>query len=660
MGVNVAVKVWLLPTGRSVEALRDLLRERGVPCVTSTRSSVFATDIARELQVMLYAIAHFSEPGAVQAAAATRLYGASFTQVQQWPEDDHGWQEVVATFRRWHADWHERGIACAVAALIAHLAQRYLETTGGERAIADLRQLGELLQAQDDALGGAEELLAWLAHCRNDAAGASDDAADAAQQRIESDGARVHLMTLHASKGLEFPIVFLPLLWDHKERGGGGIYLVDDADGQRTVEVSDAAQARELQDLQDERFRVMYVALTRAIHACHVYALPPQRPASGKAGATVAQGTARSALDVMLDRMQPALLADQFAALMPHIDLREAWQPEAYCGFVATDAPATPRYARTLSERPHEPLPARHSFTTLVRDGDRAVFEPDAAAEDEARASDGATALMVNDDDDNAASTPHPALLALDAVRGTDFGNAVHAIFEHRVIGTPLQAQHALIEHWLDAAGVRVNNGERKALISALATRIQGALAAPLDVERDPGLFLDALPVRDLRAEMEFYFPLERVSLARLREACADHGEADLVPRSQRTLSGLMNGKIDLILRHAGRYHVLDYKSNHLGETLDDYRGAALLAQMDRHHYRFQALLYTIAVDRYLRQRLGAAYHRAEHLGECFYLFVRAAGLAPDAGIWRHRFADALLDDLGTVLTQPVTATEFA
>ena len=650
----------LLPTGNNVDTLRDLLRERGVPCVTSTRNSVFATDIARELQVVLYAIAHHNEPDAVRAAAATRLYGASFSQIQQWPEDDDGWQEVVATFRCWHANWRERGIAGAVATLIAHMAQRYLATAGGERAIADLRQLGELLQAQDDVLGGAEELLAWLARRRDDAADAGDDAADAAQQRIESDGARVRLMTLHASKGLEFPIVFLPLLWDHKERKSWRIYLVDDAAGQRMVEVSDTAQARELQDLQDERFRVLYVALTRAIHACHVYALSPQRPTSAKAGATSAQGTARSALDVMLERMQPALHADQFAAMAPHIDVRQAWEPETYRDFIAEAAPANPRRARTFSKRPREPLPARHSFTTLVREDDSAVFDLDAAAEDEAGAPDSETALVVTDDDANAASTPHPALLALDAVRGTDFGNAVHAIFERRVIGTPMQAQHALIEHWLDAAGVRAIGGDRNALIPALATRIQGALAAPLDVERDPGLFLDALPARDLRAEMEFYFPLERVSLARLRQACADHGEADLVPRSRRTLSGLMNGKIDLILRHAGRYHVLDYKSNYLGDTLDDYRGAALLAQMDQHHYRFQALLYTIAVDRYLRQRLGAAYRRTEHLGECFYLFVRAAGLAPDAGIWRHRFADALLDDLDAVLTQPSLVPEAA
>ena len=100
---------------------------------------------------------------------------------------------------------------------------------------------------------------------------------------------------------------------------------------------------------------------------------------------------------------------------------------------------------------------------------------------------------------------------------------------------------------------------------------------------------------------------------------------------------------------------MLDYKGNYLGDTLADYAGDALRLRMDENHYRFQALIYTVAADRYLRQRLGARYRR-DQLGECIYLFVRAAGLGPDAGIWRHRFADALLDAVGAVLTHDATA----
>jgi len=131
--------------------------------------------------------------------------------------------------------------------------------------------------------------------------------------------------------------------------------------------------------------------------------------------------------------------------------------------------------------------------------------------------------------------------------------------------------------------------------------------------------------------------------MRRLRKVC------DFVPpTSVQQLRGLMTGKIDLVFEHAGRFHVLDYKSNRLGSAtrLSDYAAPQLERAMADDHYRFQALLYTVAVDRFLRQRIPG--YRRDRLGEAIYLFVRAAGIAPDiaprAGIWTQRFDDALID----------------
>ena len=651
----------LLPTGRNVADLRDLLARRGVPCVTSTHSSVLHTDMARELQVVLYAVAHEEDLPALRAAAATRLWGDSFDAIRQRAQDVTLWQAVADVFRQWHVAWRERGIQSVVDGLLEHMAPRYLRTLGGERALTDLRHLGELLQAQSETLDGAEALLAWLntARTTQELAG---DAADAAQLRIESDAARVRLMTLHASKGLEFPIVFLPLLWHHGERTDAHLHVVNDAaTGRRCIGFSPAAREAERQDLQDERFRVLYVALTRAIHACHVLALPPDRGA-GK-GKKAAEGTARSALDVMLGRMDAPPLSPALAANTPRVAWIEGWLPRQRHDYRAAVGDAAPRHARALPPPSGEPLAARHSFTTLVHAGHEAI-DPQASAGDEADAASaallvgaGATGTASADTAPTAQSPepPHPTLQALAGVRGTDIGNAVHAIFEHRQIGLPLTAQHELIAHWLDDAGVRRRDITQADLVAALGTRLQAALEAPLGLRNAPTLSLAQLPAGALRAEMEFHFPLERVAMAALRQACAAHGEPELVPHSTRVLSGLMNGKIDLIFEHAGCFHVLDYKGNYLGDTLADYAGDALRLRMDENHYRFQALIYTVAADRYLRQRLGARYRR-DQLGECIYLFVRAAGLGPDAGIWRHRFADALLDAVGAVLTHDATA----
>ena len=246
----------------------------------------------------------------------------------------------------------------------------------------------------------------------------------------------------------------------------------------------------------------------------------------------------------------------------------------------------------------------------------------------------------------------HPELLALSAVRGPDFGNALHGIFEHRRIDTPLSAQAEFVRRCLLDSGVRSRDVPIDALVPLLAERVQ----ASLDADLGGGLRLVAVPTQCMRAEMEFHFALDDVSIRALRAACAAHGEPALVPSiALSRINGLMTGKIDLVFQHAGRFHVLDYKGNWLGSRLADYAPDALRRAMDAHHYRFQALLYTVAVDRYLRQRVPG-YARAEHLGDALYLFVRAVGLAPDAGVWRQRFDDALIDAVDGALAQRVSA----
>jgi len=141
--------------------------------------------------------------------------------------------------------------------------------------------------------------------------------------------------------------------------------------------------------------------------------------------------------------------------------------------------------------------------------------------------------------------------------------------------------------------------------------------------------------------------PLQRVEVASLRRLCAAHGCADAIPPQLAAplLDGMLTGYIDLVFAHDARYHVLDYKTNWLGAARGDYAGAALDAAMRTHHYALQALLYTVALHRYLRQRLPH-YDAARDLGDSWYLFLRAVGLAPGLGVWRRRWPPALIQAL--------------
>lgn len=630
----------LLPTHGQIQRLRRLLEWRGVPCVSRSKSSVFMGETARDVQLILHAVANPGRTSLIRAALASPLWGMPLARINALDIDAASMQSISGLFHGWQASWQSRGVQSVIDGVVEALGPRLLATLDGERVLTDLRHIGEELQAQAEDGLGPQALLAWLSAQRAGETDGEETASESRQLRIESEAARVQLMTLHASKGLEFPIVFLPLMWAHGERREDAFVVVNDPlSGMRQLRTDPAASRQAAREMQDERFRVFYVALTRAIHACHLYALPPHL-------GQPRDDTRSTALDTLLARMprdwaSDEFLSDRLTDATPRIAWLTGWQSEGMERYVDV-ANIRPRgAARDMPPSRSSPLPSRHSFSTLTRglhasDGSQAAAASDEATQD----------ALDADAHQQPQAGEHPVLLALQDVRGTSIGNALHAIFEHREIGVPVRDQPELIRKSLREQGLWANDATGQSLAKRVAERIDATLATSL---ADDMPALGTLPASDLRAEMGFHFTLDETSLRALQQACETHGEPDLVPQGARRLIGLMTGKIDLLFRHDGRIHVLDYKGNFLGTRIADYQGASLQRAMMHANYPFQALLYTVALERHLRLRLPG-YRRDRHLGDVWYLFVRAAGLAPGAGIWRHRFKDGLLDAVDQAL----------
>jgi exodeoxyribonuclease V beta subunit len=220
--------------------------------------------------------------------------------------------------------------------------------------------------------------------------------------------------------------------------------------------------------------------------------------------------------------------------------------------------------------------------------------------------------------------------------RGAHTGNLIHYIFERIDFRRP--------DHWgtvIDRAIRRLSGRQADDFterMKSMARQVLGTTLVPAT-----GLSMDQVGWEDRLSELEFDFPLSVFDTERLAVLTAGTTTPFAVKPAQ--LEGIMNGKVDLVFRHGGRYWILDWKSNHLGDRVEDYSVERVRESMSENNYHLQYHIYTLALRRYLCSRLpGFDYGR--DFGGCIYLFVRGMRVGSDTGIFLHKPDAALLDGM--------------
>jgi exodeoxyribonuclease V beta subunit len=664
-------------------AAQQALHAVGVPAVIAGGGSVFATAAAVEWLELLEALEQPHRSPRVRTAALTCFFGHSARELDE--RGDGLTDEVADTLRSWADVFAFRGVAAVLeAATAAGLPARVLSRVGGERQLTDLRHIGEALHemALTEHLG----LVAMLAWLRAQVAEARDGRGAERTRRLDSDAAAVQLVTIHASKGLEYPVVYLPALAD-RNVPKPSIPLFHDAEGRRCLGVGGPGgsgwqdQVRRWADEEaGEWLRLLYVAITRAKSQVVCWWAPTRN-------------TPASPLQRMLQGRRPG---------MAEVPLEFANRTDAEAAdFFARwhDAggplPEPAVHADRGADPPREEVPPLgvRSFTRTVDVTWRRTSYSSLTHVELDPATVGGVASepeVVARDDEDVTAVPEPvpteasvASPMADLPVGATFGSLVHAVLEHADPDAPDLRAEILghIDEQLVRWPVELDREELADALVAVCDSPLGSLAPTT---------LRQVPLADRLREMDFELPLaggdhirtgdtRLGDLAPLLRRHLPEGDpvrayADALDRPAlggQSLRGYLTGSVDVVLRLPGadgpRYVVVDYKTNWLGGhdeplTAHSYRPQALADAMGHSDYPLQALLYAAVLHRFLRWR-QPGYDPERHLGGVLYLYLRGM-CGPGTplvdgepcGIFAWRPPVALVEELSDLLDGRVPA----
>jgi exodeoxyribonuclease V beta subunit len=691
----------LVRTNRRAHAVQRALRDAGVPAVIQRGGSVFATEEAEALQRLLAAWLRPSAERPAVAAAASILFGrdaptlvaqrdaldrgAEDGEPDEAAADTRAWDAWIDALTRWSERWHRSGVLPAVRQAFAEdrVPERLLATPEGERRLTNVRHLVELLHTAETTEGlTPNTLVDWLQAHRSDAADGELPEAET-ELRLEEDAEAVRVVTVHGSKGLQYPVVLCPDLWDGPDRVDEALTRfhdpdVDDPGEAMTLDlgVDPKGEAKrrslELARAQDrtEQLRLAYVALTRAQHRCVVWWGPFYDAATSPLASLLHGGDEPDPAERLargeqrLAEQDDELLADLRAlADGSHgaIDVEEVRTLQAGASWRPEETALPELTARDFARGDIDRTWWRTSFTRLVRDAEEhtVVVADDSGRDVDAEVEDEAERLVAGgggsplDDEAVAGAQEGPAEGAdgddvplAGFPRGAGPGTFLHDVLERADLTR--MADDAALDELLEAMERR--HGIDPQHRAAARTGLLAAVATPLGPVAG-GARLADLGTGDRLNELRFELPLagghdprgQAFTLAAVADLVADADDPLLAayaprlrdPALRGRVRGFLNGSIDLLARLPdGRLFVADYKSNWHGDRATgrsraiDYRPEALRAAMLDHHYVLQALLYLVAAHRYLRWRLPD-YDYDTHVAGAGYLFLRGM-VGPD------------------------------
>jgi exodeoxyribonuclease V beta subunit len=645
----------LVRSGTEASAMGHALRARDLPSVyLSEKGSVFGTDEAQDILRWLNACVDPGLDRHVREALATRTLALSLPQLDALRDDELLWESHQQRFVAYQQQWSRQGVLPMLNTLIHDygVPQALLAFTDGERRITNLLHLMEWLQNASQTLDGEHALIRALT------LQLTSTQMQENVLRLESDSALIQIVTIHKSKGLEYPLVLMPFAMACKvvETGASKSFRYQDENAlgfelgnkKNAVEAYDTAEEERLR----EDIRLIYVALTRARHATFIGVANNERHANHSALKYVLAGSQ----DInSTDDLRAQLSALAASAAPGVIDITPVNLNTPTTAFMPRGNDVQTTDARTPQ---HNTFPrwwvASYSSLTSRLDETSSLRQSETQADanrDESGLDIEADELLTNQPPMRPkANTIHSF------PRGAEPGTFMHGIIEWAgeqqfpISLTPPE-RTTLIERRL-----RVRGWLKYTTI--IDNWLQTFITTGLPTGQGDTMALDQL--QHYQVEQDFSFPVHDVYAHQLDRLITDNILPHLPRRAlgKNALNGLMTGFIDMVAEHDGRYYVIDWKSNYLGPNDDAYTTAAMSDALVDKRYDIQLCLYLTALHRHLRHRLKD-YDYDEHIGGALFVFLRGIDNEATRGVFHHKpdkaFIDAL-DSLMLAAATPMTA----
>ena len=667
--ITILVRTW-----KEAKAIRNALARRNLASVyLSDKDSVFASQEAKDVLYLLKACAEPTNEGLVRAALACTGLGQSWAQLERFKEDEHEWEQVLERFRNLQQLWQQQGVLAMLHNLLASFAvpARMLALADGERSLTNVLHLAEWLQRSAGELDGEHALIRHLAE-------QIESPSDEEILRLESDADLIKVVTVHASKGLEYPLVLLPFVCNVRKIDGNSTsppmhhdvpdndLVIQLAKNNRDNQADPATISfnRANDERISEEMRLLYVALTRARYATWLGVAPVSKQPNKEGKTYLSDGGFGYLLGggALINTGNMDSLLENLVAGNPHSDKTSA--P------TATDVAYSPPIINTQDIAPAR-TPARKlpsdwwvaSYSALKYGSEQASQRSDETTPDqpqiEPASAQEANFLDQSEAEGSEGQTPviGEATNMHDFPRGADPGSFLHDLLEWAGEAGFAQALNLPEQAIREVVARRCKLQKLDKWTDVLVTWLRSYLNTGFRISDNSSFSLASL--NTYQVEMEFFFASHQVPAARLDKLVTantmkgpdGHTGAARPPLKPNMLNGLFKGFIDLTFEHDGRYYVADYKSNHLGQDDASYDSAAMKKSMLEHRYDLQFSLYMLALHRQLKLRLGAAYDYDRHIGGAVYLFLRGAG-ASTQGVYFERPPKAMIEQMDRLFMQ--------